>query len=76
MPPAPSGETISYGPSLVPEVRAMRARNYNLGCTFAADATVLGVLSANRKLSRNGLRGDRQSEQHAVARHFPQEDLN
>ncbi len=54
----------------------MRARNYNLGCTFAADATVLGVLSANRKLSRNGLRGDRQSEQHAVARHFPQEDLN
>jgi hypothetical protein len=25
----------------------MRARNYNLGSTFAADATTLDVLSAN-----------------------------
>src|SRR6266850_7113400 len=29
MPPAPSGATISYGPSFVPEVRAIRARNYS-----------------------------------------------
>src|ERR1019366_5699120 len=50
MPPAPSGETISYGPSLVPEVRDMRARNYNLGSTFAADATILDVLSATLTL--------------------------
>jgi hypothetical protein len=28
----------------------MRARNYNLGSTFAADATILDVLSANKKL--------------------------
>ncbi|MGA7561161.1 MAG: hypothetical protein WBW12_19730 [Terriglobales bacterium] len=28
MPPAPSGDTISYGPSLVPEVSAIDARNY------------------------------------------------
>ena len=36
----------------------MRARNYNLGNTFAADATILGVVSATRKLARNGLPGD------------------
>ncbi len=29
MPPAPSGATISYGPSFVPEVRPIRARNYS-----------------------------------------------
>src|SRR5450631_3557544 len=28
MPPAPRGASISEGPSLVPEVRAIRARNY------------------------------------------------
>src|SRR6266705_4961897 len=28
MPPAPSGDWISYGPSLVPAVRAIRARHY------------------------------------------------
>ena len=48
---------ISYGPSLVPEVRAMRGRNYSLRMLHA-DATILDVSSANRKLSRNGLRGD------------------
>jgi hypothetical protein len=30
MPPAPSGETISYGPSLVPEARGIGGENYNL----------------------------------------------
>jgi serine/threonine protein kinase len=29
IPPAPSGATISYGPSFVPEARTMCARNYN-----------------------------------------------
>jgi hypothetical protein len=29
MPPAPIGDTISYGPSLVPEVSAIDARNYS-----------------------------------------------
>src|SRR5580704_4817457 len=29
MPPAPSGDWISYGPSLVPEARAMLGRNYS-----------------------------------------------
>jgi hypothetical protein len=29
MPPAPTGDTISYGPSLVPEVSAIDARNYS-----------------------------------------------
>ena len=28
IPPAPSGAMISYGPSFVPEVRAIRARHY------------------------------------------------
>src|ERR1700736_4333331 len=28
MPPAPRGETISYGPSFVPEVSAMRGGDY------------------------------------------------
>src|SRR5262249_45131815 len=28
IPPAPSGDWISYGPSFVPEVRAIRGRNY------------------------------------------------
>src|SRR5271156_3666091 len=30
MPPAPSGATISYGPSRVPAASAMTERNYNL----------------------------------------------
>src|SRR5271154_95568 len=30
MPPAPSGDWISYGPSLVPTVRVICARNYSL----------------------------------------------
>jgi transposase len=29
MPPAPRGDTISYGPNLVPEVSAIDARNYS-----------------------------------------------
>src|SRR2546421_4182182 len=29
MPPLPSGDWISYGPSLVPEVSAIRARHYS-----------------------------------------------
>src|SRR5258708_6441333 len=29
MPPAPSGDTTSYGPSFVSEVRVIRARNYS-----------------------------------------------
>src|SRR5438034_3788373 len=39
MPPAPSGETISYGPSLVPDVRAISARHYVPKQSGAADAT-------------------------------------
>src|SRR4029077_19896643 len=31
IPPAPSGETISYGPSLLPRARAIIARDYTLG---------------------------------------------
>jgi hypothetical protein len=29
MPPAPTGDTISYGPSSVPEVSVIDARNYS-----------------------------------------------
>jgi serine/threonine protein kinase len=49
MPPAPSGETISYGPSLKPEVRATRGRNYNLQ-DVAADGMALRGLSATLPL--------------------------
>src|SRR5580700_5834102 len=55
MPPAPTGDTISYGPSFVPGVRAIRARNYRLVQHAALDARILG--SANRKLSGKGLLG-------------------
>src|SRR5271170_3878256 len=34
MPPAPTADTISYGPSFVPGVRAIRARNYRLFSTL------------------------------------------
>jgi len=34
----------------------MCARNYSLRCTLHANATIPAVLSANRKLSTNGLR--------------------
>src|SRR5579872_3983734 len=37
MPPAPMGDWISYGPSFVPEVRAIRARHYSL-CSKAERA--------------------------------------
>jgi len=36
----------------------MRARNYSLRCTLHADATILDVWSATRKLARNGCGGD------------------
>src|ERR1700689_5421812 len=52
MPPAPTADTISYGPSFVPGVRAIRARNYRLVQHVALDATILDGWSANRKLSR------------------------
>src|ERR1022692_1508160 len=51
MPPAPSGETISYGPILVPAVRAIRARNYSLHSKLPGIPPILDGLSANRKLS-------------------------
>jgi hypothetical protein len=34
----------------VPEVRAIRGRNYSLRITLRADATILGGLSASQKL--------------------------
>jgi hypothetical protein len=37
----------------------MCARNYSLRCTLDANATILCVLSATRKLARNGLLGSR-----------------
>src|ERR1035438_2806989 len=46
IPPAPNGDWISYGPSFVPGVRAIRARNYSLCSTLHADATILDVWSA------------------------------
>src|SRR5476649_97443 len=46
MPPAPSGVRISYGPSFVPPVNAIRERNYR-PCSAAhpTDLTILGSLS-------------------------------
>ena len=41
---------ISYGPSLVPEVSAIGGRNYSLCSTLLSEMTILGVLSATRKL--------------------------
>jgi hypothetical protein len=41
MPPAPAGATTSYGPSLVPEVSVICARNYSL-CGFGDDRTDSG----------------------------------
>ena len=42
MPPAPRGDWISYGPSLVPEIRAIGARNYSLRSTLHADGNGSG----------------------------------
>ena len=53
MPPTPSGERISYVPSFVPEARAIRARNYSLGSTFAADATILDVSPDSEATAQN-----------------------
>src|SRR5208283_436913 len=52
MPPAPSGETISYGPSLVPEVSAT-ARNYSLRGKLHADVTTPDGVSATQKQWRD-----------------------
>jgi hypothetical protein len=46
MPPAPTGDTISYGPSLVPEVSAIDARNYS-PYAFQGMRTDSGPLVAN-----------------------------
>src|SRR5450432_1934326 len=43
MPPAPAGATTSYGPSLVPKVSVICARNYSLG-GFGNDRTDSGRL--------------------------------
>src|SRR5260370_37078320 len=50
MPPAPAGATISYGPSLMPEVSAMGARNYSLRSTLQQVRTTLGGWLENRNL--------------------------
>src|SRR5712691_4053503 len=50
MPPAPSGLPISYGPSVVPEVKAMSARNYSPVSACAAELTILNDCSANRNV--------------------------
>src|ERR1019366_6351606 len=50
VPPVPSGDRISYGPSLVPAVSAIRARNYSLRNTLHAETTILGGLSATLTL--------------------------
>src|SRR5580704_8706206 len=47
MPPAPNGETTSYGPSFVPEVRVMRARHYSPE-VMMAERTIVDGLSARR----------------------------
>src|SRR5580700_4717884 len=39
MPPAPSGDWISYGPSFVPEARGMFAGNYSPGSNSRRDVT-------------------------------------
>ena len=54
MPPAPSGDWISYGPSFVPAVRAMRARNYSL-LYIASECDDSGCVVGELKLSRNEL---------------------
>jgi len=46
MPPAPTGEAISYGPSLVPEVSAIDARNYS-PYTSHRGPTILNGLAGN-----------------------------
>src|SRR5271154_6265736 len=51
IPPAPNGDWISYGPSFVPGVRAIGARNYSPCSTLHADATILDVWSATLPLS-------------------------
>src|SRR5208337_3063393 len=43
MPPAPNGDWISYGPSFVPEVSPIRARNYSLYSTVARGCRLRAV---------------------------------
>src|ERR1039457_3195303 len=50
MPPAPRGDWISYGPSLVPEIRAIGAGNYSLCSTLHADGNGSGRVVGNSYL--------------------------
>jgi len=52
--PAPSRETISYGPSLVPDVRPMRCASLQSAQHVGEDATIVGVLSATLTLADYG----------------------
>jgi hypothetical protein len=47
MPPAPRGETISYGPSLVPEARVIGGQNYNLREQRTVPALLIAALSSS-----------------------------
>src|SRR6266478_8258590 len=49
IPPAPSGATTSYGPSLVPELRAIVARHYtpNRSCPIDANLKARWVLQVS-----------------------------
>src|SRR5580692_11126010 len=49
IPPAPKGETISYGPSFVPQVKAIRARHYSPE-EARSDPTIVDGQSANLPL--------------------------
>src|SRR5882724_10123043 len=52
IPPAPSGATISYGPSFVPEVRAIRARNYspkNVAFTLEFNCLRITLIAYSRR---------------------------
>src|ERR1700732_3619401 len=52
MPPTPSGATISYGPSLVPEVSAICARHYSLEEARCRDCTDSGQVVGKQELIR------------------------
>src|ERR1700730_4240797 len=54
IPPAPSGETILYGPRFVPEVRAIRARHYSAAEAYSVDPTIVDGWSANLSLPAYG----------------------
>src|SRR6266481_2748932 len=78
MPPAPSGSTISYGPSFVPEVRAIPKAIIFSSNGLAVGPTMPDGLSASReycggRFSRNYFRFARDS---GVIDHFPQANLS